>query len=100
MKAIRQYEFGPAENLRYEDVPAPEPAEGQVRVAVEAAGVHLIDTTIRRGVEFGPLPVPDLPTTPGREIAGTVEARGGGVDASWLGKRVVGHLGMASGGYT
>ena len=49
---------------------------GQVRVAVEAAGVHLIDTTIRRGVEFGPLPVPDLPMTPGREIAGTVEALG------------------------
>ncbi len=44
MKAIRQSEFGPAESLRYEDVPDPEPAEGQVLLAVEAAGVHLIDT--------------------------------------------------------
>jgi len=99
MKAIRQYEFGPAENLRYEDVPDPEPAEGQVRVAVEAAGVHLIDTTIRQGVAVGPFPVPELPMTPGREIAGTVEALGGGVDEFWLDKRVVGHLGTVSGGY-
>ncbi len=37
--------------------------------------------------------------TPGREIAGRVEALGAGVDRAWLGKRVVGHLGMASGGY-
>jgi len=97
MKAIRQYEFGPAENLRYEDIPDPEPAQGQVRVTVEAAGVHLIDTKIRQGVSYGP--PPELPMTPGREIAGTVELLGSGVEDSWLGKRVVGHLGMASGGY-
>ncbi len=97
MKAIRQYEFGPAANLRYEDVPDPEPAQGQVRVAIEAAGVHLIDTKIRQGVSYGP--PPQLPMTPGREIAGHVEALGAGVDRAWLGKRVVGHLGMASGGY-
>lgn len=99
MKATRQYEFGPADNLRYEDVPDPEPADGQVRVAVEVAGVHLIDTTIRKGIAFGALPPPELPMTPGREIAGTVDALGAGVDETWLGKRVVGHLGMASGGY-
>lgn len=97
MKAIRQYEFGPAENLRYEDVPDPEPAEGQVRVAVEAAGVHHIDTKIRQGISYGPPPM--LPMTPGREIAGRVEALGSGVDSSWLGRRVVAHLGLASGGY-
>lgn len=37
--------------------------------------------------------------TPGREVAGTVAQAGPGVDASWVGKRVVVHLGMASGGY-
>lgn len=97
MKAIRQYEFGPPENLRYEDVPDPEPASGQVRVRVEAAGVHLIDTKIRQGVSYGS--PPELPMTPGREVAGTVDALGTGADQAWLGKRVVGHLGMASGGY-
>jgi NADPH2:quinone reductase len=99
VKAIRQYEFGPAETLRYEEVPDPVPGEGQVLVEVAAAGVHLLDTTIRNGVDGGPFPLPELPMTPGREVAGTVAATGSGVDPSWTGKRVVAHLGQASGGY-
>jgi NADPH2:quinone reductase len=69
-----------------------------VRVAVEAAGVHLVDTAIRRG-EPGPFPTPDLPMTPGREVAGVVDELGQGTDTAWLGRRVVAHLGPASGGY-
>jgi NADPH2:quinone reductase len=99
MHAIRQHEFGPPETLIYEEVADPVPAEGQVRIAVEAAGVHLLDTTIRKGESGGPFPLPDLPVTPGREVAGRVEALGPGVDDQWLGRRVVAHLGMASGGY-
>ncbi|OLT15811.1 oxidoreductase [Pseudonocardia sp. CNS-139] len=99
MKAIRQYEFGPAEVLRYEDVPDPVPGEGQVLVEVAAAGVHLVDTTIRSGTSGGPFPAPDLPMTPGREVAGTVTQAGPGADPVWVGRRVVVHLGMASGGY-
>jgi NADPH2:quinone reductase len=97
--AIRQYEFGPAEVLLFEEVPAPVPAPGQVRIAVAASGVHLIDTTFRRGEAGGPYPLPDLPMTPGREVAGVVDGLGEGVDQEWLGKRVVAHLGQASGGY-
>ena len=55
MHAIRQHEFGPAETLRYEEVPDPVPGAEQVRIAVEAAGVHLIDTKIRAGFSGGPL---------------------------------------------
>ncbi|MFC7247733.1 zinc-binding dehydrogenase [Catellatospora aurea] len=98
MHAIRQYEFGPAENLRFEEVHDPTPGEGQVLVEVEAAGVHLIDTTIRSGSP-GPFPPPRLPMTPGREVAGRVGGIGPGVDPAWLGRRVVAHLGMTSGGY-
>ncbi|BCJ77101.1 hypothetical protein CS0771_66450 [Catellatospora sp. IY07-71] len=98
MRAIRQYEFGPAENLRYEEVPDPVPGEGQVLIEVEAAGVHLIDTAIRGGGAV-PFPLPQLPMTPGREVAGRVAATGPGADPSWLGRRVVAHLGMTSGGY-
>ncbi len=89
MYAIRLHEFGPAENLRYEEVPDPAPGAGQVRIAVEAAGVHLIDTSIRAGRAGGPFPLPALPMVPGREVAGTLGD----------GRRVVAHLGMASGGY-
>jgi len=97
--AIRLHAFGPAENLVYEEVDDPQPGPGQVRIAVRAAGVHLLDTNIRSGATGGPFPLPDLPQIPGREVAGVVDAVGADVDGSWLGRRVVAHLGMASQGY-
>jgi NADPH2:quinone reductase len=99
MRAIRLHAFGPAENLRYEEVDDPAPGPGQVRIAVAAAGLHVIDTVIRSGRPQGPLALPELPAIPGREVAGVVDALGAGVDAGWLGRRVVAHLGTASGGY-
>ncbi|MDA1359380.1 zinc-binding dehydrogenase [Glycomyces luteolus] len=99
MHAIRQHEFGGPEVLVYEEVADPEPGPGQLRIDSRAAGVHLLDTTFRSGEKNGPYPLPDLPMIPGREAAGIVDAVGEGVDASWIGKRVVAHLGFASGGY-
>jgi NADPH2:quinone reductase len=99
MRAIRQHQFGGPEMLVYEEVDDPTPGPGQVRIAVTAAGVHLLDTSIRAGQTGGPFPPPDLPMVPGREVAGYVESSGPGVDPSWLGRRVVAHLGAASGGY-
>jgi NADPH2:quinone reductase len=99
VRAVRLHEFGPAEKLIYEEVYDPQPAAGQVRIAVTAAGVHLIDTTIRAGLQRGPQPLPELPTIPGREVAGVIDELGAGVDADWLGRRVVAYLGPASGGY-
>lgn len=99
MHAIRQHEFGPASVLRYETAEDPVPGAGQVRIAVAAAGVHLIDTKIRAGERMGPMPLPELPMTPGREVAGSIDQVGSDVDETWLGRRVVGHLGPASGGY-
>ncbi len=76
MHAVRLHAFGPAENLVYEQVEDPVPGPGQVRVAVRAAGVHLLDTALREGLP-GPAPaVAELPTIPGREIAGVVDALG------------------------
>jgi NADPH2:quinone reductase len=93
VKAIRQYEFGAPDTLRYEDVPDPEPGADQVRIEVHACGVHLVDATLRAGVQKGP-PLPALPTTPGREVAGVVTSPG-----PWSGTRVVAHLGPGGGGY-
>ncbi|MFB7220850.1 zinc-binding dehydrogenase [Streptomyces sp. NPDC056227] len=99
MHAVRLHTFGPAENLTYETADDPVPSPGQVRIAVAAAGVHLLDTALREGMT-GPFPAPaELPTVPGREVAGTVDALGEGTDPGWLGRRVVAHLGMAPGGY-
>jgi NADPH2:quinone reductase len=99
MRAIRHHEFGPTDVLRLEQLPDPEPREGELRIRVEAAGVHLLDTSIRAGESFGAMEPPTLPMVPGREVAGVVDAVGAGVDPMLVGRRVVGHLGPASGGY-
>ncbi|HKE77786.1 MAG TPA: zinc-binding dehydrogenase [Solirubrobacteraceae bacterium] len=99
MHAIRLHAFGPATNLRYEEVDDPVPGPGQARIEVAASGVHLVDTLIRAGHTQGPLPPPELPAIPGREVAGRVDAVGEGVEESWIGRRAVAHLGAASAGY-
>jgi NADPH2:quinone reductase len=99
MHAVRHHAFGPPGVLVLDRLPDLEPGAGQVRVAVRASGVHLLDTTLRKGESGGPMPLPVLPTVPGREVAGVVDAVGEGVDTVWLGRRVVGHLGMVPGGY-
>ena len=98
MHAIRLHAFGPPDHLVLEQLADPSPREGEVRIKVEASGVHLVDTTLRSGAP-GPIPLPELPTVPGREVAGVVDLLGHGVDEAWAGARVVAHLGTAPGGY-
>ncbi|MFD6437679.1 zinc-binding dehydrogenase [Streptomyces venezuelae] len=90
MRAVVLHEFGPAENLRNETLPDPVAGPGQVRIAVRAAGVHFVETVMRRGEasDMAP-PLPDLPAVFGGEVAGTVESVGSGVDTAWLGRSVV-----------
>jgi NADPH2:quinone reductase len=101
MHAIRLHAFGPPENLRYEPLDDPDPGPGEVRIAVGGAGVHLLDASLRAGTVGPPLPLPDLPHVPGREVAGVVDAVGLGVGREWLGRRVAVHLGREPrhGGY-
>ncbi|WP_217242504.1 zinc-binding dehydrogenase [Streptomyces sp. AC555_RSS877] len=99
MYAVRQHVFGPPETLVYQEVDTPSPGPGEVGLTVTAAGVHLMDTVLRAGREMG-MALPYLPMTPGREAAGVVDTVGAGVDASWLGARVVAYLGHErNGGY-
>jgi NADPH:quinone reductase len=93
---VRLHAFGSA--VRCEEVEDPVPGPGQVRIAVRAAGVHLVDVMIARGCAEW-VPLPELPTVPGSEVAGVVDAVGPGVDPAWLGERVVTQLGLAGGGY-
>lgn len=72
MKAIRVTEFGGPQVLRYTDVPAPVPADGEALIAVKAIGVNYADITSRIGRYK-----PALPWIPGNEAAGVVlETRG------------------------
>ncbi|WP_113704299.1 zinc-binding dehydrogenase [Nonomuraea lactucae] len=98
MRAVVLHAFGPAENLRYETVPDPMPGPGQVRIAVRAAGVHLVETMMRAALEGVAMPpLPDLPAIFGGEVAGTVDLVGEGVDPSWAGRDVVTSAGRPGG---
>ena len=48
MLAMALNEPGPPDILRPLDLPAPEPAPGEARVAVRAAGAQPVDTMVRR----------------------------------------------------
>ena len=85
MKAIVVREFGPPEVMRIEDVETPQPADTQVLVRVEAAGVNPVDTYLRTGIHAH---APKLPYTPGKDAAGVVEAVGEGVTKFKPGDRV------------
>lgn len=83
MLAIRIHETGGPEKLRTDEVPCPEPAAGEVRFSVEAAGVNFIDIYKRSG-----LYAVKLPHTLGQEAAGVVTALGAGVSDFKIGDRV------------
>lgn len=74
MKAVRVHEFGDPSVLRYEEVPTPEPGNGELLVKVAAAGLNFIDTYHRQG--WYPLPRPFIL---GQDGAGVVERVGAGV---------------------
>jgi NADPH:quinone reductase-like Zn-dependent oxidoreductase len=84
VKAIRIHEDGGPEVLRYEDVPDPEPAPGEVLVSMRAASLNHLDVWVRRG-----LPSVPKPHILGADGAGVVAGLGAGVDGFALGDRVV-----------
>ncbi|HZQ15180.1 MAG TPA: zinc-binding dehydrogenase [Gaiellaceae bacterium] len=56
MKAVRIHEDGGPEVLRYEDVPDPEPGDGDVLVELRAASLNHLDIWIRKGLPSVPKP--------------------------------------------
>ncbi|MGQ0527956.1 MAG: quinone oxidoreductase family protein [Alphaproteobacteria bacterium] len=81
--AIRIYETGGPEVLKYETISVPEPAEGEVLIRQRAIGLNFVDTYQRSGLYAVPLPF-----TPGMEGAGVVEKAGAGVTHFKKGERV------------
>ena len=79
MTAIQIVEPGGPDVLQSATVPVPEPGEGQVLIAVEAAGVNRPDILQRMGAYAPP---PDASPLPGLEVAGTVAALGPGAEAA------------------
>jgi propanol-preferring alcohol dehydrogenase len=74
----------PRTELILEDLPEPQPGEGQVLLSIAACAVcrtdlHVVD---------GELPNPMLPLVPGHQIVGVVQAVGPGVEVPAVGDRV------------
>ena len=100
MRAIVQDRYGDSEVLRAGELETPEPGEGQVRVAVRAAGVNMADWHLMTG---RPLIVRAVlgfraPKTRvrGQDVAGVIDAVGPGVTSFTVGDDV---FGEASGSF-
>lgn len=87
MKAAIHREHGPAEVLHVEDVDDPDVGEGEVLIAVRAAGLNRLDVLQRQGPPL--IPHFSLPHIPGMDVAGVVESVGPGVTTVHAGDRVV-----------
>ena len=86
MRAIVMTAFGGPDVLRFVEIPDPEPAYGQVRVRLYAAGVNPAEAYIRTG--HYAFFKPELPYTPGFDGAGIVETIGEGARGCKPGDRV------------
>jgi NADPH:quinone reductase-like Zn-dependent oxidoreductase len=89
LKAVRLYEYGGPENLKFE-VNVPEPTLGADFVLVEAAATSInpIDWKIRSGARQKDFPLA-LPAILGRDVSGVVRAVGSNIRAFKPGDRVI-----------
>jgi NADPH:quinone reductase-like Zn-dependent oxidoreductase len=93
MRAILCKELGPANTLVIDDIASPAPGKGEVKVRVKAAGLNFPDTLI---IEGKYQIKPELPFSPGGEMAGEVLEVGDGVKNFKAGQRVMGLTGYGA----
>jgi NADPH2:quinone reductase len=86
MKAAVYKELGASDVLRIIDLGTPDPGPGEIRVKVKASGVNPSDWKARKLGRGGGMPF-DM-VIPHSDGAGVVDAVGGGVDQSMIGRNV------------
>lgn len=84
-KIVRFHEVGDASVLKLEELPKPQPKEGEVLLKVEAIGLNRAEVMFRSGQY---LEQPNFPSLLGYEASGIVEAVGPGVTGLKPGDRV------------
>jgi len=96
MRAVRVVQHaGPKDALELQDIPKPEPAAGEVLVAVSAASLNFGDIARCRGTVASVMG--QVPFTIGMDVCGVVEAAGEGAEP-WVGRRVVATTNQSFGG--
>ncbi|UFH56138.1 hypothetical protein [Spirosoma sp. KNUC1025] len=68
MKAIVLPNYGPAENLRFQEITTPTPGATDVLIHVQASAVNKLDILKASGAMQAVFPLP-LPWTPGIDFA-------------------------------
>src|SRR5215212_4735084 len=91
MKALLSTGPGGPETLELTDLPDPVPGPGELLVRVRACSINYPDVLI---IEDKYQLRPPRPFAPGSEIAGEVEAAGGGVDVWPMGARIIAATGF------
>lgn len=76
MSAARFHEHGERDVIQVERVPAPPPADDEVRIKVIACALNWLDVGVRRGPQFGALP---LPLITGVDVSGVIDDVGADV---------------------
>jgi NADPH:quinone reductase-like Zn-dependent oxidoreductase len=84
-KIVRFHKIGDASVLKLEELPKPQPKDGEVLLKVEAIGLNRAEVMFRSGQY---LEQPPLPSLLGYEASGIVEAVGSGVTGLKPGDRV------------
>ena len=90
MKAILCKSLDGPDALEIADLPESQPGAGQVVIRVAAAALNFFDTLMVRGKYQNR---PELPFSPGGEVAGTIIRIGPGVEGLSVGQRVLGYVG-------
>lgn len=85
MRAVVCNSYGPPETLVLADIPSPGPKEGEVIVAIAAAGLNYPDALKVLGQYQEK---PPLPFVPGGEGSGVITRVGAGIDPALVGARV------------
>jgi NADPH:quinone reductase-like Zn-dependent oxidoreductase len=85
VKIVRFHKIGGPEVLQFDQLPLPEPEQGEVRLRVKAIGLNRAEIMFRNGRY---LETPVLPAKNGYEASGIAEAVGPGVDPGCIGKTV------------
>jgi NADPH:quinone reductase len=91
MKAVLCKSLDGPDALEIGDIPEPEPQAGGISIRVSAVSLNFLDTLLLRGKYQNR---PELPFSPGGEVAGTVARLGPGVAGLAIGQRVLGYIGF------
>jgi NADPH:quinone reductase-like Zn-dependent oxidoreductase len=86
LRAIRFFQHGAPDVLKYDDAPDPAIRPNEVLVRVKACALNHLDLWVRRGIPGVPFPLPHIP---GSDISGEIAQTGADVTTVRVGQKVV-----------